>query len=255
MLAWGQAAVAESLPRLTQSLEGPLSAQDESVNLRLESVAVDAAPSLVTGGGRTEYASREVDAHPTGRVFSIFDAQSLISRDDDGDGFYQRLKVSFDADVSGETAWVYAKLYLSLEGGPWNHYFTTEVFPIVGNASDDDYEVVTRLVDGYPTGYYDVLIELYDADYDLLVVNYGPYEDRDLAVLPLEDSYRDNDWDSEETGGGGAVDPGIWLLAALALVTSAAGRRSVMRPENIADRREARKVLPLRFGFGPDALG
>ena len=78
--------------------------------------------------------------------------------------------------------------------------------------------MATRLLDGYPSGYYDVLIELYDADYDLLVVNYGPYEDRDLAVLPLEDSDRDSAWDSG-TGGGGAAGAGIWLLALLGLIT------------------------------------
>jgi hypothetical protein len=87
------------------------------------------------------------------------------------------------------------------------------VFPVRSDDSDDAYEVVTRLIDGYPTGYYDVLIELYDADYDLLVLNYGPYEDRDLAALPLEDSYRDS-YDDHD-GGGGAVDIGLllWLMA------------------------------------------
>jgi hypothetical protein len=161
-------------------------------------------------------------SHPTGRIFTIADAQTVMSWDDDDDGFYHRLRVSFDPDVSGAEAWVYARLYLSLEGGPWNHYYTTEVFPINGDASDDAYEVVTRLLDGYPTGYYDVLIELYDADYDLLVLNYGPYEDRDLAVLPLEDSYRDS---YEEGGGGGAAGPGFLLLMLPAVAGVALKRR------------------------------
>jgi len=43
------------------------------------------------------------------------------------------------------------------------------------------------------------------------VDSYGPYEDRDLAVLPLEDSYRDYE------GGGGAMGPGLALLALLAM--------------------------------------
>jgi len=216
VLAWGQVVMAEPLPRFTQSLEGAARVLDKSVEQHLEAAPVEETPPLITTGSRLERASGAIVSHPTGRSFTIFDAQSVISRDEDEDGFYQNLRISFDADVSGDTAWVYAKLYLSLEGGPWNHYFTTDVFSIRGDASDDDYDVVTRLLDGYPSGYYDVLIELYDADYDLLVVNYGPYEDRDLAALPLEDSGRDS---GDDEGGGGATGAGFWLLALLAFIT------------------------------------
>jgi hypothetical protein len=118
--------------------------------------------------------------------------------------------VTFDPDVSTGRAWVYAKLYLSLEGGPWNQYYTTENFPVDEDRSDDDFEVVTRLLDGYPSGYYDVLIELYDADSDQWLTEYDSDDDQDLAVLPLEDSYRDDDGNHE--GGGGALDLGIVLL-------------------------------------------
>ncbi|MEJ2692278.1 MAG: choice-of-anchor H family protein [Candidatus Thiodiazotropha sp.] len=215
-LTWGAAASAEEArTRLSQSVEGPVAGSSQNYAQRLDQAPLDQAKPLLSGGSRPESASQSrLLAHPTGRVFSIADAQAVMSWDDDDDGFYHRLRVSFDPDVSGAEAWVYARLYLSLEGGPWNHYYTTDVFPINGDASDDAYEVVTRLQDGYPTGYYDVLIELYDADYDLLVLNYGPYEDRDLAVLPLEDSYRD----SYEEGGGGAMGPGLLLLLLLPII-------------------------------------
>jgi len=206
----------EASTRLSQSVEGPISSQTQASVESLELAPIDELPALVKAGSRRENAARAAASHPTGRVFSIFDAQTVISRDDDDDGFYHHLRVSFDADVDGGTAWVYARLYLSLEGGPWNHYFTTDVFSIEGDATGDDYEVVTNLLDGYPTGYYDVLIELYDADYDVQTVNYGPYEDRDLAALPLEDSYRDDDHGSSH-GGGGAMGLGVWLLALLAM--------------------------------------
>lgn len=223
-LIWGQGSFAdETRARLSQSVEGPLAQSSESTTARLDKAPLDEAAPLLRAGGRTESASQQrLAAHPGGLAFSVFDAWSELSWDDDDDGFYHRLKVSFDADVSGGEAWVFARLYLSLEGGPWNHYYTTEVFPINGDASDDAYEVVTRLLDGYPTGYYDVLIELYDADYNLLVVNYGPYEDRDLAVLPLEDSYRDSYYD---TGGGGALGAELLVLALLGIAGSVLARR------------------------------
>jgi hypothetical protein len=211
--AWGEGAAAdEPRSRLSQSVEGPVAAAREQYKERLDQAPLDEAEPLESSGSRVDSASRQLAlAHPAGRVFSIIDAQVVMSWDDDDDGFYHRLKVSFDPDVGSGEAWVYARLYLSLEGGPWNHFFTTDVFPIEGDASDDAYEVVTRLLDGYPTGYYDVLIELYDADYDLLVLNYGPYEDEDLGVLPLEDSYRDSYED--DSGGGGAMGAGLLLLA------------------------------------------
>ncbi len=225
-LTWGEGALAEATrTRLSQSVEGPVAQSSETYTEKLDRAPLDEAEPLVIGASRTE--SRTL-AHPTGRVFSVFDAQTVVSWDDDDDGFYHRLRVSFDPDVDGGEAWVYARLYLSLEGGPWNHIYSTDVFPINGDASDDAYEVVTRLLDGYPTGYYDVLIELYDADYDLLVVNYGPYEDRDLAVLPLEDSYRDS-YEEVSSGGGGAMGPGLLLLVLMGVIRVVTGRRHATR--------------------------
>ncbi|MGD8912606.1 MAG: choice-of-anchor H family protein [Candidatus Thiodiazotropha sp.] len=190
----------ESGLRFSQSVEGAVAAGIEKDEAQLDQAEVDEHAELVVSGSRVEStAQRLFAAYSVWRELSIFDAYTVISRDDDDDGYYHRLKVIFDADTSGDEVWVYARLYLSLEGGPWNHYYTTDLFTVEGDTSDDEYEVVTRLLDGYPTGYYDVLIELYDADDEFLAVNYGPYEDDDLAVLPLEDSYRD------EYGGGGAA--------------------------------------------------
>jgi hypothetical protein len=223
VMVWGGGVQAqEQQARFSQSVEGPVAEAPESYREKLDQAVVDVGEPLVIGGSRTESASQQrLLAHPSGRAFSIFDAQAVMTLDDDGDGFYHRLRVNFDPDVDGGEAWVYARLFLSHEGGPWNHYFTTEVFPIYGDESDDAYEVVTRLLDGYPTGYYDVLIELYDADYDLLVVNYGPYEDQDLAVLPLEDSYRDSD---DDDGGGGAIGVGFLLLGLLGMMRNSHDR-------------------------------
>ncbi|MEW8016565.1 MAG: choice-of-anchor H family protein [Candidatus Thiodiazotropha endolucinida] len=214
MLTTGQHTFAvEGVARLSQSVEGAVAAGVEKDEIQLDQADVDGYQELVVSGGRIRAtAQRTFAAHAVGRELSIFDAHTVISRDDDDDGYYHRIKVIFDADTSGDEVWVYARLYLSLEGGPWNHYYTTELFPIEGDVSDDEYEVVTRLLDGYPSGYYDVLIELYDGDNDLLAVNYGPYEDGDLAVLPLEDSYRD------DYGGGGATGLMTTLLLALALL-------------------------------------
>ncbi|MCG7865950.1 MAG: choice-of-anchor H family protein [Candidatus Thiodiazotropha taylori] len=202
----------ESVERLSQSVEGPVAKQDWRAQLDQAEIDIQ-QPMVVTGSRQKQLNRSEVGAFHD-PDFSIFDARTVISRDDDDDGYYHRLSVSFDPDVVSGRAWVYAELYLSLEGGPWNRYYTTESFPIVRDDSDDDYEVVTRLLDGYPSGYYDVLIELYDADSDAFLVEYGPYDDRDLRALPLEDSYRDGD--DHYHGGGGAMGLSMILFVLLA---------------------------------------
>ncbi len=109
------------------------------------------------------------------RDFYIYDAYSRLFVDNDFDGFYQTFSVTFDADVSGayvnETANVFAELYLSRNGGPWEHYYTTDIFTIFGDATDDDYEVLTTLESGFSTDHYDVLIDLYEVGYGDIVAS------------------------------------------------------------------------------------
>jgi len=127
--------------------------------------------------------------------FSIFDAQSTLLTDVDFDGYYQGFSVRFDADYlrydNYDTATVYAEMYLSKNGGPWLHYFTTENFIIHSDDSTDDYEVITTLVDGYSSDNYDVLIDLYEVGYTDIVATYSSDDSNALYALPLESANYD----------------------------------------------------------------
>jgi len=89
--------------------------------------------------------------------FYIYDAYSRLLEDFDYDGFFRTFSVTFDADVFGpyfgQRARVYADLYLSRDGGPWELYFTTAPFTIIDDRSDDEFEVLTTLDTGYKTQY------------------------------------------------------------------------------------------------------
>ncbi len=124
--------------------------------------------------------------------FSIYDVSTELISDQDDDSFYHRFSVRIDTDTWFDSAWVYARLYVSYEGGPWSWYATSEDYRISGDSSLDSFVIETELADGFPPGYYDVRIELYDADYGDFLLSYGPYDDSSLAALPLEDSYEDN---------------------------------------------------------------
>lgn len=139
----------------------------------------------------------------------FFDADSELFYDLDRDGYFRGLVVRFDADVSDGVADVYAELYLSRNGGPWNLYYTTRVFSIFGASGEDEYEVETELDYGYPSGDYDVLVELYDAYSGEFLTDIGPFDDAALAYLPLEDADRDTPpvYSGRHYGGGGSSSP------------------------------------------------
>jgi len=135
-----------------------------------------------------------------------------LFEDFDYDGFYQTFSVTFDVDVNGaylnERADLFAELYLSRDGGPWVHYYTTDVFTIYGDSTQDDYEVLTTLYTGYATDHYDVLIDVYEVGYSDIVATISADETDSLYALPLESSDRDREPDIivvEESGGAFSV--------------------------------------------------
>lgn len=164
-------------------------------------------------------------ANPIFHEFSIYEASSRLFTDNDVDGFYQTFSVTFDADLIGfgsyERADVYAELYLSRDGGPWIHYYATDIFTIIGDSSDDDFEVLTTLHTGYPADYYDVLIDLYEVGFDDIVATISSDDTDNLYALPLESSDRDDiyigDSSSEGHGGGSLSLFGLFILGCLSL--------------------------------------
>lgn len=129
--------------------------------------------------------------------FSIYTAYTELLTDIDQDGYYQTFSVTFDADIISpmrdEQALVYADLYLSQNGGPWILYFSTDDFLITGEATEDEFEVVTQLDSGYVPDNYDVLIDLYEVGYSDVVATFSSDDSNELYALPLESS----DYDPE----------------------------------------------------------
>ncbi len=134
--------------------------------------------------------TNNVTLNNSGYEFNIFSAESRLLTDEDEDGFYQGFSVTFDADYlrydDYDQTTVYAELYLRKNNGPWLHYYTTESFVIHSDNSDDAFEVVTSLVEGYNTEYYDVLIDLYEVGYSDIVATYSSDDSNALYALPLE---------------------------------------------------------------------
>ncbi|MGL4577479.1 MAG: choice-of-anchor H family protein [Shewanella xiamenensis] len=160
---------------------------------------------------------------PIYHSFAIYDASSRLFEDFDYDGFYRTFSVTFDVDVFGsylnERADLFAELYLSRNGGPWVHYYTTDVFTIYGDSTQDDYEVLTTLYTGYQTDHYDVLIDVYEVGYSGIVASISADNTDGLYALPLESRDRDSSGEVIIVDEGGAVSLfallGLGLLAVL----------------------------------------
>lgn len=127
--------------------------------------------------------------------FSIYDATSKLYEDFDYDGYYQTFSITFDADLhssySGERALVFADLYLSRNGGPWELYYSTDPFVIVDDSTEDAFELLTTLDEGYSTSHYDVLIDLYEVGVEEIVATISSEDLEELYALPLESADRD----------------------------------------------------------------
>ncbi len=197
---------------------------------------------LLTTGNRTTSTTRGSAAKPgtaesqSGSYdFWFYEADVILFNDDDADGYYHGVDLLFDVDTIYSAADVYAVLYLSFEGGSWNEYGVTEDFTIFGSSGSDEYVMETELMSGYPTGSYDLLIELFDAYDGSFLASYGPADTSELAYLPLEDYDRDTPVEEVRVvvnrgGGGGAMDG--WLLSAFILILFASAVRKIWRRRN-----------------------
>jgi hypothetical protein len=136
-----------------------------------------------------QQAARSLSARPQvqnlNHEFWIYDATVTLYSDVDFDGYYHHFSVEFDADTIFEHADVYARLYLS-RGDTFQEYHTTSVFHLDGESELDFFEVDSELLSGFPSGDYEVLIELYDAFSDELVATLDGNDDADLYFLSLE---------------------------------------------------------------------
>jgi len=159
--------------------------------------------------------------------FWIYNADVELISDFDGDGYHHALNVIFDVDVNYDVATVYAKLYLSREGGPWIQYNTSDLFDIVEDDVGDEYEVSTELVDGYPSGYYQVLIEIYSLNHGDMVAS-GIYDYHNLGKdIMLEDLHRDEVVVYEQVEvvteyGAGSFSLIFWLLLVQVVIAARA---------------------------------
>ena len=215
-------------------------AGDDSIELMSVVSYQEPVLSLVPDSAQTRelnspqgLANRTGKANRYDQLFSVYDADVYLMSDLDGDGYHHALNVFFDVDTNYDNATVYARLYLSHNGGPWRYFYTTDLFDIYAEDYEDAYEVATELLEGYAPGYYDILIEVFSLSHGDMVASQlldHFYLGRDV---PLEDLSRDRSEEyyyeeehfySESGGGSFSLN---YLLLILLVVIAARGASSV----------------------------
>ncbi len=213
---FAQAAIDSIAAQSSRSIGKQLN--DDSINLRQAVKTQTVVNSEPMSPAVIRSRSQQVTiANRHDQYFSIYDADVELLSDIDGDGFHHALNVIFDVDVDYEGATLYAKLYLSREGGPWIQYTTSALFNIFQNDTGDTYEMTTELIDGYSPGYYAVLVEIYSLNHvDMVASEILDHHYLGKSVA-LEDLSRDEVIVYEEveefySHGAGSFSLFFWLL-------------------------------------------
>jgi hypothetical protein len=133
--------------------------------------------------------------------YSIRDVTTTLLIDDDGDGHYPKFRIDFDPDADFDGTFVYAEVWVRAQGGDWIQEHVSDDFLVDASGDADLYSLTADWISGYPTAFYDVQIDLRDADTGALVASAGS-ERPELSRIPLEDQARDTRV-SPPTGGGG----------------------------------------------------
>lgn len=151
--------------------------------------------------------------------FWIYDSWVTTHNDYDYDGYYTTLNIEFDADTVFSQVPVYAVIYLG-KNDVFDSIHVTSVFNIYGDDSNDAFITESDLVSGFPPYDYEILIELYDADHDVLVAASDGYWDADLAYVSLESENYDVVEETVvvvEEHGGAIFIPALLALFGIAL--------------------------------------
>ena len=254
MSAFSQPAVSEEMTQISRSAGKKV----DDTSIDLQSALKMQAP--VSGLLRSEQTTPAGSlANRYDQYFSIYSAGVELLSDIDRDGFHHVINVIFDVDVDYDAATVYAKLYLSREGGPWIQYADTDLFDIYSNDIADTYEVTTELIEGYPPGYYSVLIEIYSLNHSYMVASeILDYQYLGSSVM-LEDLRRDEiivyeefsyyeEVEIVETHGAGSFSLFYWLL--LVQVVIAARGILALNPRKTIIRRTGISALRSFFRSG-----
>tara|TARA_R110002126_G_scaffold172463_5_gene321209 strand:+ start:5032 stop:5664 length:633 start_codon:yes stop_codon:yes gene_type:complete len=136
-----------------------------------------------------------------------------LARDENLNGYFHQLYVEFDADTEVAYRQVFAELSLTPDYGTERVYYTSSVFELFRQSSNDWLGIETELQNHYPANFYLLTIRLYDAANGYLLAEASGYDLTALDALTLEDYQRDQQRVSSSVEVSAGSTGGAMLLA------------------------------------------
>ena len=122
---------------------------------------------------------------------SVFSAQSWLVTDVDNDGFYQTFSMDLDIDNNYGSSDVYAQVFISADSINWESLYVSEHFIVNENDTSDKFSMEFDLASGFAPDYYNIKVEIIDANNHMTMLTIDPSSYSALYALPLEDSNND----------------------------------------------------------------
>ncbi|MEC8813799.1 MAG: hypothetical protein CSH49_10145 [Alcanivorax sp.] len=116
----------------------------------------------------------------------VYDVWFNMVADTDGDGYYHQFEVNFDIDSELYRQDIY--VVGELAGASRQILFQTETYMLSGDSGDDTYQARVLLTEGYPSQAYELILNIYSAETDSLLLQYDGDNDSRLRSLFLEDN-------------------------------------------------------------------
>jgi len=118
--------------------------------------------------------------------FDIHTSTIELFDDLDNDQHYSSLRLSFDVDTIYSSADIQAFVYIRTAGHEWQTLLDTDTYTIYGDSSDDVISIETQLHSGFNADYYDIMVEVYDIDEQVVVAELDSTHNWQLDNLALE---------------------------------------------------------------------
>ena len=154
------------------------------------------------------------------QTVSVYSANVSLYNDDNYNGYYHELTVSFDLDVPYGSARLIAEFYLDNE-----LIYTSHAFDVIGSRTSDKQYFDIEMVSGLAAGYYDLDVKILDASdryqrHHLSAIDWIVFND-----LPLESYYWDHYTHNDDIDVHVEQSAGNVGWAALGLIVLVAWRR------------------------------
>ena len=148
-------------------------------------------PAATKAADTVEESSRRTVQNYTHGLW-VFDLYIDLTTDIDFDGHYSSFTVSLDIESNFSPQTVYAVFYLRQNNDLWLEYAASNNFVVSDSGPQDAIFIESNLDAGYPSGYYDHYVEIYDAYDNSLLLSYGPDQSSHVYNIPFESYTHDS---------------------------------------------------------------